>query len=62
MLKAQLELQQNDLELSHVDLQRALFLLESGTGESWLQAGSGAGSRVSPRPCWWSCSQGPPGQ
>lgn len=31
VLKAQLELQQNDLELSHVDLQRALFLLESGT-------------------------------
>ncbi|NWZ30408.1 ESPL1 protein, partial [Asarcornis scutulata] len=31
VLKAQLELQQDDLELSHVDLQQALFLLESGT-------------------------------
>ncbi|KAM9177083.1 separin [Mergus octosetaceus] len=31
VLKAQLELQQDDLELSHVDLQRALFLLESST-------------------------------
>ncbi|XP_032063192.1 separin [Aythya fuligula] len=31
VLKLQLELQQDDLELSHVDLQQALFLLESGT-------------------------------
>ncbi|NXI66316.1 ESPL1 protein, partial [Anseranas semipalmata] len=31
VLKAQLELQQSDLELSHSDLQQALFLLESGT-------------------------------
>lgn len=62
MLKAQLELQQDNLELSHEDLQRALFLLESSTGESRLQAGSGAGSRVSPRLCWWSRSRDPPGQ
>lgn len=34
MLKAQLELQQSELELSHFDLQKALFLLESDTGES----------------------------
>ncbi|XP_040395535.1 separin isoform X4 [Cygnus olor] len=31
VLKAQLELQQSDLELSHADLQQALFLLESST-------------------------------
>ncbi|XP_021238121.1 separin isoform X2 [Numida meleagris] len=31
VLKAQLELQQSELELSHWDLQQALFLLESGT-------------------------------
>uniref|UniRef100_A0A8B9NR50 separase n=1 Tax=Accipiter nisus TaxID=211598 RepID=A0A8B9NR50_9AVES len=33
VLKAQLELQQNELELSHFDLQQALFLLESDAGE-----------------------------
>ncbi|NXG48364.1 ESPL1 protein, partial [Psilopogon haemacephalus] len=33
VLKAQLELQQNELELSHLDLQQALFILESDTGE-----------------------------
>uniref|UniRef100_A0A8C9EQA6 separase n=1 Tax=Pavo cristatus TaxID=9049 RepID=A0A8C9EQA6_PAVCR len=32
VLKAQLELQQSELELSHWNLQQALFLLESGTG------------------------------
>ncbi|NXQ82068.1 ESPL1 protein, partial [Nyctibius grandis] len=31
VLKAQLELQQSELELSHLDLQQALFLLESDT-------------------------------
>ncbi|NXI97608.1 ESPL1 protein, partial [Psophia crepitans] len=31
VLKAQLELQQSELELSHFDLQKALFLLESNT-------------------------------
>ncbi|XP_035169202.1 separin, partial [Oxyura jamaicensis] len=31
VLKAQLELQQSNLELSHMDLQQALFLLESST-------------------------------
>ncbi|GAB0201442.1 separin [Grus japonensis] len=31
VLKAQLELQQSELELSHFDLQKALFLLESDT-------------------------------
>uniref|UniRef100_A0A8C3I3N4 separase n=1 Tax=Chrysemys picta bellii TaxID=8478 RepID=A0A8C3I3N4_CHRPI len=33
VLKAKLELQRSELELCHSDLQQALFLLESGTGE-----------------------------
>lgn len=43
MLKAQLELQQSELELSHFDLQQALFLLESDAGESLLRAWRGMG-------------------
>uniref|UniRef100_A0A672VBH9 separase n=1 Tax=Strigops habroptila TaxID=2489341 RepID=A0A672VBH9_STRHB len=45
VLKAQLELQQSELELSHSDLQQALFLLEPDSGESllWLEEGNGAG-------------------
>uniref|UniRef100_A0A8B9GE99 separase n=1 Tax=Amazona collaria TaxID=241587 RepID=A0A8B9GE99_9PSIT len=34
VLKAQLELQQSELELSHLDLQQALFILEPDCGES----------------------------
>lgn len=36
VLKAQLELQQSELERSHLDLQQALFILEPGSGESLL--------------------------
>jgi len=43
VLKAQLELQQRELELSHFDLQQALFLLESDTGESVLWVWRGLG-------------------
>lgn len=43
VLKAQLELQQSELELSHFDLQQALFLLESDAGESLLWPWRGMG-------------------
>lgn len=47
MLKAQLELQQSELELSHWNLQQALLLLESGTGESLLRAWAKRGGAAS---------------
>lgn len=52
VLKAQLELQQSELELSHWNLQQALFLLESGTGESplWACAKRGGG-------CFWGLGE-----
>lgn len=50
VLKAQLELQQSELELSHFDLQQALFLLESDTSESPLWGGGTGRAEVSPEP------------
>uniref|UniRef100_A0A452HG94 separase n=1 Tax=Gopherus agassizii TaxID=38772 RepID=A0A452HG94_9SAUR len=45
VLKAKLELQRSELELCHSDLQQALFLLESGTGETLKRKRSRKGSK-----------------
>ncbi|XP_059688724.1 separin [Gavia stellata] len=50
LLKAQLELQQSELELSHLDLQQALFLLQSDTEFNASKKQKGQ-TKILPRKC-----------